>query len=87
MRRIRGNKRASMETNQNAGYQRVGFSLYPTEVTAVKKVQQKAAEMGIYLDASKAARLLIRTADIGKISRKDIELVVAEVSKKRLRNQ
>lgn len=76
-----------MENTQHDGYQRVGFSLYPNEVAAVKKVQQKAAELGIYLDASKAARLLIRTADIAKISRKEIELVIAEVSKKRQRGQ
>ena len=72
---------------QQDGYQRVGFSMYPSEVAAVKSVQQKAASMGIFLDASKAARLLIRTADIAKISREEIEQVVEEVSRRRQRGQ
>ena len=72
---------------QPDGYVRVGFSLYPTEVKAVNTVRQKAAELGLFLTASAAARLLIRTADVTKISRKEIEEVIDEVGKKRQRGQ
>lgn len=88
MRSVRRNKRALMDKKGTQdGFVRVGFSLYPNDAKAVDTVRQKAAELGLFLTASAAARLLIRSADISKISRKEIEQVIGEVAEKRQRGQ